>query len=41
LVNDCVETAPTPERRNGQLAPTAKAAVVTAAAKGLRIMGDY
>src|SRR6478735_11869439 len=30
---DCVDTAPTPDRTKGQLAPTAKAQVVTATAK--------
>jgi hypothetical protein len=32
-VNDWVETAPTPDRTNGQEAPTANALVATATAK--------
>jgi hypothetical protein len=32
LVIDCVDTAPTPDRTNGQEAPTAKAHVATATA---------
>src|ERR1700677_1368460 len=33
LVIDCVDTAPTPARTNGQKAPTANALVATATAK--------